>query len=269
VNATKISIPWNSSWEGHLELSNLGNGVDDVELMMFASGLEDFINVTTGVIVLDEHQVFNSSINISIPDGFPARSYNIIFQARSTISGEREIFVLIIDVVGSVQYYKGYEDYDTPTDTRPLPIPDVVKEIPELMRNIIIIALVLVVVVAVTVLLIIRQAVNKANEKAILKLKKLISKRKQELESGSKVQGRVSEKPVDPVEGKKQADRPSPAKAAPAVPAVSQERDTTADRGTSPVAVAVPAEPVEGTGDAPMAAPAEPADKVEHEKKSN
>jgi len=268
VNESELSITWGSKWEGYLELSNNGNGMELIELTGYAGALEPHLNITTGTYLLKPNERLNMTINISIPDGFPVRSYNIILQAVSSVSNEREAFVLIVNTVGTKDYYKGFESYDTPGDGKPIIDNDLGEEVPILIRNIFLTAFALVIAVALTVLLVIRASINKANERAIIKLKYLIAKRRKEIlmerkqKQSAAVSGQTkvqhtatpvpssSRLPVaeaatpDAAAGEKTTTGYSKPEAG-AVPAAIPVPETKA--GDAPFAIAAPAIPVEHT----------------------
>lgn len=232
VNETGLVIPWKSSWEGIVEIMNNGNGVENVELTMYAGILDPMINLTTGTIILQPSDVLNFTINISIPDGFPVRSYNVVIQATSLESGEIETVVVIVQVIGTDEYYEGFEHYRPPSNTDPLDELIIPEDLPIKLRNILMIAFVMVLSIALTIILFIKLSLNKANERAIHKLKKMIVMKEIELEVSGKMkpEAKVTKTPT-PVPQTPPAAKPS---------AVPIAKPATAK--TEPVPTAVKAE---------------------------
>ena len=270
VNETERSINWGSMWSGYLELSNHGNGVELIEFTMYAGALEGLVNVTVGTFLLQPFETMNMTINITIPDGFPVRSYNIILQALSKVSKQRETFVLIINTVGTEEYYKGFETYDAPSDGKPGDDTLLSEEIPILMRNILLIGFALVITVALTILLIVRHSINRANERAIVKLKYLIARRRKEIIEARKAEQAKSAAAPLPVPQPvgQPAVPPKPAAAAPPAtqPALQPTPEQPAPHQPPIAQQAPPAQPEQpatdaGSAEQPMAvtAPSEPA----------
>jgi hypothetical protein len=251
VNATEVTIQWNSSWEGYLELANLGNGVDMVVMNMYAGVLEPLINITLVTSTLQSLDVLNLTLNISVPENYPVRSYNIIFQASSSLSGEIETFVVIVKIEGTEEYYKGWDYYIPPDDSRPSELPQLPADVPIQLRNILLIATGLVIAIAFTILLIVRRALQRANEQAIEKLKIIIAMKRIELEAVRRAKQAAAKHP-----GVQQAT-PVPVKSH-GVPA------------QRPTAQAIPAEEVEAkVGKAPPAGQAPMATEIKEESKNS